>query len=90
MQAGTAADSNYTPKWKSAAAGGTSAGTSTGNIQPAITQSFVDEGKVIGVVEYLRDEKMPDEKILEKIKDRFQLNDYQARTFVYPKEKETA
>jgi hypothetical protein len=30
--------------------------------------------------------KMPDEKIVEKIKDRFQLNDYQARTFVYPKE----
>lgn len=29
---------------------------------------------------------MPDEKIIEKIKDRFQLNDYQARTFVYPKE----
>ena len=52
-----------------------------------ITQSFVDEGKIIGVVEYLReDEKMADEKILEKIKERFQLNDYQARTFVYPKE----
>ena len=52
-----------------------------------IAQSFVDEGKIIGVVEYLReDEKMSDEKILEKIKDRFQLNDYQARTFVYPKE----
>ena len=57
----------------------------------AITQSFVDEGKIIGVVEYLReDEKMPDEKIVEKIKERFQLNDYQARTFVYPKKEETA
>ena len=56
-----------------------------------ITQSFVDEGKIIGVVEYLReDEKIPDEKIMEKIKDRFQLNDYQARTFVYPKEVVTA
>ena len=55
----------------------------------AITQSFVDEGKIIGVVEYLReDEKMTDERILEKIKERFQLNDYQARTFVYPKEVE--
>ena len=53
----------------------------------AITQSFVDEGKIIGVVEYLRDdEKMSDEKILEKIKERFSLNDYQARTFVYPKD----
>jgi hypothetical protein len=52
-----------------------------------ITQSFVDEGKIIGAVEILREEmKMPDEKIVEKIKDRFQLNDYQARTFVYPKE----
>ncbi len=52
-----------------------------------ITQSFVDEGKIIGAVEILREEmKMLDEKIVEKIKDRFQLNDYQARTFVYPKE----
>ena len=52
-----------------------------------ITQSFVDEGKIIGVVEYLReDEKMSDERIVEKIKDRFRLNDYQARTLVYPKE----
>ena len=56
-----------------------------------ITQSFVDEGKIIGVVEYLReDEKMSDEKILEKIKERFHLNDYQARTFVYTKEAVTA
>ena len=53
-----------------------------------ITQSFVDEGKVIGVVEYLRKfERMPDENIIERIKECFQLNDYQARTFVYPKEK---
>lgn len=52
-----------------------------------ITQSFVDEGKIIGAVEILREEmKMPEEKNVEKIKDRFQLNDYQARTFVYPKE----
>ena len=55
-----------------------------------VTQSFVEEGKIIGVVEYLRDEKMSDETILEKIKERFQLNDYQARTFVYPKEPVTA
>ena len=54
-----------------------------------ITQSFVDEGKIIGYVECQREEyHMPDEKIIEKIKDRFQLNDYQARTFVYPKEAE--
>ena len=57
----------------------------------AIIQSFVDEGKIIGVVEYLRVvEKMPDENILERIKDYFQLNDYQARTFVYPRETESA
>ena len=57
----------------------------------AITQSFVDEGKIIGVVEYLKTvEKMPDEKILERIKEYFQLNDYQARTFVHPKEEATA
>lgn len=56
-----------------------------------ITQSFVDEGKIIGYVECQREEyHMPDEKIIEKIKDRFQLNDYQARTFVYPKEAENA
>jgi hypothetical protein len=52
-----------------------------------ITQSFVDEGKIIGAVEvYREDMKLSDEKIVEKIKERFQLNDYQARTFVYPKE----
>lgn len=54
----------------------------------AITQSFVDEGKIIGVVEYLRNvEEVSDEDILDKIKEHFQLNDYQAKTFVYPKEK---
>ena len=57
----------------------------------AITQSFVDEGKIIGVVEYLRkDEKMTDERILEKIKERFNLNDYQAGTFVYSGETASA
>ena len=54
----------------------------------AITQSFVDEGKIIGAVQILRDVvHMNDEEIMEDIKDRFQLNDYQAKTFVYPKEK---
>lgn len=53
----------------------------------AITQSFVDEGKIIGYVECLRDEqKASDDTILEKIKEKFQLSDYQARTFVFPKE----
>lgn len=53
----------------------------------AITQSFVDEGKIIGAVMVLRNEmKLPDETIVQKIKDMFQLNDYQACTFVYPKE----
>lgn len=57
----------------------------------AITQSFVDEGKIIGAVEIYREEmKLSDEEILQKIKDRFQLNDYQAKTFVYPKEIVTA
>lgn len=57
----------------------------------AITQSFVDEGKIIGYVECLREEqKASDEEILEKIKERFNLNDYQARTFVYPRETESA
>ena len=52
-----------------------------------ITQSFVDEGKIIGAVEILRDVvHMNDEDIVKEIKERFQLNDYQARTFVYPKE----
>ena len=52
-----------------------------------ITQSFVDEGKIIGAVEILRNvENKTDEEILEIIKEYFQLNDFQARTFVYPKE----
>lgn len=57
----------------------------------AITQSFVDEGKIIGAVEIYRDEmNLTDEQIVDKIKERFHLNDYQARTFVYPKENESA
>ena len=57
----------------------------------AITQSFVDEGKMIGYVECLREEqKASDEITVEKIKERFQLNDYQARTFVYPKDSVSA
>ena len=52
-----------------------------------VTQSFVNEGKIIGYVECLRDDmKLSDEEIVEKIKQRFQLNDYQARSFVYPKD----
>ena len=57
----------------------------------AITQSFVDEGKIIGVVEYLRNvQGKSDEEIVKEIKGFFQLNDYQARTFVYPREVATA
>lgn len=53
----------------------------------AITQSFVDEGKIIGVVEYLRNvEHLSDNEILEKIKEHFQLNEFQAKSFVFPKE----
>ena len=53
----------------------------------AITQSFVDEGKIIGAVEILREVvHMDNDDIVKEIKERFQLNDYQARTFVYPKE----
>ena len=56
-----------------------------------VTQSFVNEGKIIGYVECLRDDmKLSDEEIVEKIKQRFQLNDYQARSFVYPKDSVTA
>jgi hypothetical protein len=53
----------------------------------AITQSVVDEGKIIGAVEILREVvHMDNDDIVKEIKERFQLNDYQARTFVYPKE----
>lgn len=53
----------------------------------AITQSFVDEGKIIGFVECLRNiNNMDDEEIIEVIKGKFELNDYQAKSFVYPKE----
>lgn len=57
----------------------------------AITQSFVDEGKIIGAVQILRNVyHLENDKIIEVIKEEFQLNDYQARTFVYPKTEETA
>lgn len=53
----------------------------------AITQSFVDEGKIIGAVQILRDVvHMNDEEIVKDIMNRFQLNEYQAKTFVDPKE----
>ena len=56
-----------------------------------VTQSFVDEGRIIGAVEILRNVyHLDNEKIMEIIKDQYQLNDYQARTFVYPKQEETA
>ena len=54
----------------------------------AITQSFVDEGKIIGAVEVYKEEmKLSDEQILQRLKERFQLNDYQAKTFVYSDER---
>ena len=57
----------------------------------AITQSFVDEGKIIGFVECLRVvNHLENEEIVEIIKKEFQLNDYQARTFVYPRETASA
>ncbi len=57
----------------------------------AVTQSFVDEGKIIGAVEIYREEmKLTNEEIIKKIKERFDLNEYQARTFVYPNETESA
>lgn len=53
----------------------------------AITQSFIDEGKVIGAVQILRDVvHMSDEQIIEEIMNRFQLNEYQAKTFVCSKD----
>ena len=56
----------------------------------AITQSFVDEGKIIGAVQILRNiNHLDNEKIVEIIKEEFQLNDYQARTFVYPRQTES-
>lgn len=56
-----------------------------------ITQSFFDEGRIAGAVEILRGaEKKSDEEILETIKEHFQLNDYEARTFVYPKDSASA
>ena len=52
-----------------------------------VTQSFVNEGKIIGAVEILRNIiHMSDEQIVEAIKEQYQLNDYQARSFVYPKD----
>ena len=57
----------------------------------AITQSFVEEGKIIGAVQILRNiNHFDNEKIIEVIKEEFQLNDYQARTFVYPRDAASA
>ena len=52
-----------------------------------VTQSFVEEGRIIGYVECLRNiNHMDDVEIVDVIKKEFQLNDYQAKTFVYPRE----
>ena len=57
----------------------------------AITQSIFDEGEIAGYVKCLRVmNHLEDERIVEEIKKQFQLNDYQARTFVYPRKEETA
>ena len=46
------------------------------------------KGRIFRVVDlwYRDDMKLSDEEILEKIKVRFNLDDYHARTFVYSKE----
>ncbi len=57
----------------------------------AITQSIFDEGEIAGAVRILRNINHFDNKrIIEIIKEEFQLNDYQAKTFVYPMQEETA
>ena len=47
-----------------------------------ITKSFVEEGKVIGYIEAMRDDDASDEKILTKIKEKFDLSDFEAESFV--------
>ena len=48
----------------------------------AITESFVEEGEVIGVVRYLRKRGASDDEILAEIKEEFNLDDYEAESFV--------
>lgn len=56
-----------------------------------VTQSFFDEGKIVGAVQILRNvNHLEDEEIVEIIKKEFNLNDFQAKTFVYPRETATA
>ena len=47
-----------------------------------ITKSFVEEGKVIGVVEYLRRHGSSDDEIKKEIKEEFDLTDYEAESFI--------
>ena len=47
-----------------------------------ITKSFVEEGKVIGVVETMREYGATDETIKERIKAKFDLTDYEAESFI--------
>ena len=46
-----------------------------------ITKSFVEEGKVIGVVKYMRRHGASDEEIHKEIKDEFDRNDFEAESF---------
>lgn len=48
----------------------------------AITESFVEEGEVIGFVRYMRKHGSSDEEIIEEIKSEFDLDDFEAESFV--------
>ena len=52
----------------------------------AVTDSLIEEGMIIGWVMAMKEHHYPDEEIITKIRERFQLSDYEARTFVYPRE----
>ena len=47
-----------------------------------ITQSFVDEGRIIGYIEARREEGDTEDEITEKIKKKYNLNEFQAETFI--------
>ena len=48
----------------------------------AITQSFVEEGEIIGVVKYMRKRGATDNEILAEIKEEYGLDDFEAQSFV--------
>lgn len=52
----------------------------------AITESFVEEGEILGVIRYMRKHGATESEILDEIKEEFSLDDFEAESFLHDPE----